>query len=1222
MRSLIWKLGIVVVVLALSGLMLSVKGLKPGIDLAGGTTLVYEVQVPQGANAQEVIEETIAALRTRIDPTGVRNLVWRPEAGNRLSVQMAQASREVRELRDRYQDALDELLGANLDPREVVATLEAPADEREARVAALINAGADEQQLARTVEAYDALQVATTTLDDADDALRAVAEGDAEALEAARAARNEAQSAYVAARDAYREAEDALLASNVDPEDLQRVLDQPAIQRGQTAAGEGEQSPRQVLADRLAEEHPQQADLIREVVTRWTAYDEVRGQLDDPEDLKALLQGSGVLEFRIAAVPGETEPGPYVQSLDERGPRGGRDDRYRWFVVDNLDQYINEPADRRAVVESLEVLSLSDDEQIRAEAQQTVQQIGASVGVIARGYAGQMYVLLGNDEDIAVTGEQDWQLADASRGSDELMRPAVNFSLDARGGNLLGAVTGPNRGRPMAVVLDGRVITTPTLQARISDRGQITGNFSNEETDYMIRTMDAGSLAGELSSQPISQRTTGPSLGQDNLDAGVQASVLALVAVCIFMLVYYLFAGLVADLALAMNMLILLGIMSMLEATFTLPGIAGLVLTIGMAVDANVLIFERIREELDEGVKLTAAVRSGYGKALSTILDANITTLITCLVLGYTATAEVKGFAVVLGVGILATLFTTLFAGRIFVELYVRFSPVRQLHMLPNVIPPVGKLLRPNVDWLSKRKMFFPISVVLITAGITALTLRGGDMFDIEFRSGTQVTFNLRGDQMMPLSEVRDRLDAASAAALATAGGQDADDEVVAEVVERVQDRREAEGEMPVDWSLIAGDNVVTVGDTENVEGGVAANGFTVSTLVEDSTAVAGIVQAAFEDVLDATPSVAFAGQGLDPANAQRFIYAIDADRLDEVIDPYLQNLDRRARADQLREAAGDAEVTAMRGGVAIVLDNLQPALSVEQLSQRVTRMRQQPEFRDLPYRDVRIIGLEPADLDAEGRRQFRTLAYLVTDPTVNLAEESAAITDSQGLPATEWELVGAALERASSLASVNNFSSQVSGTMQQQAIVAIVLSLLAVVAYIWLRFGSLRYGLAAIAALVHDVTLTLGLLAVAGVLTDNAIGRGLLLSDFKIDLALVAAVLTIIGYSLNDTIIVFDRIRENRGRLARATPGIINDSINQTVSRTVITSTTTILALLILYTLGGPGVHGFAFAMLIGVLVGTYSSIAIAAPLLLIGSKAPAGREPATTGGATPAPA
>ncbi|MEM8737528.1 MAG: protein translocase subunit SecF [Planctomycetota bacterium] len=249
----------------------------------------------------------------------------------------------------------------------------------------------------------------------------------------------------------------------------------------------------------------------------------------------------------------------------------------------------------------------------------------------------------------------------------------------------------------------------------------------------------------------------------------------------------------------------------------------------------------------------------------------------------------------------------------------------------------------------------------------------------------------------------------------------------------------------------------------------------------------------------------------------------------------------------------------------------------------------------------------------------------VVRDTDTNYAEDRSRFTEELGLAATEWDLVRDALQRDTSLASVSNFSSQVSGTMKRQAIVAMALSLLAVVGYIWLRFGSLRYGLAAIAALVHDVSITLGILAICGYLTNiPGFHQALLLDDFKINLALVAALLTIVGYSLNDTIVVFDRIRENRGRLSRATPAIVNDSINQTVSRTVLTSGTTLIAVLTLYVLGGPGVHGFAFAMLIGVMVGTYSSIAIAAPILLIGDKSevrvlddPEPTPPSASGGA-----
>ncbi len=225
----------------------------------------------------------------------------------------------------------------------------------------------------------------------------------------------------------------------------------------------------------------------------------------------------------------------------------------------------------------------------------------------------------------------------------------------------------------------------------------------------------------------------------------------------------------------------------------------------------------------------------------------------------------------------------------------------------------------------------------------------------------------------------------------------------------------------------------------------------------------------------------------------------------------------------------------------------------------------------------------------------------MISDDRVNYADNPETLTDPTGMAATQWKLVREALRRDTSLAGVTNFSSQVSGTMQQQAIVAIVLSWIAITIYIWIRFGSLAYGLGAIIALIHDVITAVGLAAWAFYIYDTPIGHALLLAPFRIDLTMIAAVLTLIGYSVNDTIVVFDRIRENRGRLAYASAQVINDSINQTISRTVLTVATVLVAVLALYVLGGPGVHNFAFVMLVGAIVGCYSSIAIASPLLLL---------------------
>jgi SecD/SecF fusion protein len=281
----------------------------------------------------------------------------------------------------------------------------------------------------------------------------------------------------------------------------------------------------------------------------------------------------------------------------------------------------------------------------------------------------------------------------------------------------------------------------------------------------------------------------------------------------------------------------------------------------------------------------------------------------------------------------------------------------------------------------------------------------------------------------------------------------------------------------------------------------------------------------------------------------------------------------------------------------------MQPPATVEDLDARIQRVRQTPLYEKFAGRTVNVIGLEQAEGQSRTEKpKYAAVAVVISDAETKYHENPSAFDVPQGLAATEWQLVRDAMQRDISLASVSNFSPQISNLMIRMAVTAVGLSLLAIVAYIWLRFGSLRYGLSAIGALVHDVTITLGVVAGVGLLAGTAVGDILDITPFRIDLAMIAAILTIIGYSLNDTIVVYDRIRENRGRLAYATPPIINESINQTISRTVLTSGTTILAVLILYLFSGEGIHGFAFAMIVGIIVGTYSSISIASPLLLVG--------------------
>lgn len=1197
----IWKPILILVVLVGCGALLLLKDgdpktidLKPGIDLAGGTTLVYDVLVPKGKDAEQVINDTIAIQKDRVDPTGVKNLIWRPEIGDRVSITMAQASPIVKATQEAYDDQLEKLLDNTLDGADLdSAVLIADAQDRQQEFETLADGNAElvekMNQLSELAAQRDALRAPYEAANAAwraaqDKAGPTPTESQQTELDTLFIELNERAAAFSDARDAYNAGRSDVLANAIDPAEVDRIL----ALSNETRKNQ-DVSPRQEALDNFKASRPGLAEQIEATAAAWAAYEQVKGPLDDPEDLKRLLRGAGVLEFRIAASPGgggvpaqPLDVSTYAQRLDEKGPRAGLTEDWRWFKVQSLEKFFDRSEER---------------EELIANPEQAASAF-MRFSLVARPYGGDFYILLSNTPGTSMTGNDDWTLTSTSRLSDELGRPSVGFSLDAKGAALMGQLTGGNVGRQMAIVLDGELMSAPTLQAQLTSGGTITGEFSTAEYQYLLNTLGAGSLEGQLSYDPISQKTTGPSLGQDNLEKGLNACITALIVVGIFMALYYLFAGLVADFALIANMVIILGIMSMIEATFTLPGIAGLVLTIGMAVDANVLIFERIREEIEAKADLPTAIRLGFGKALSTILDANITTLITCVVLGYTATAEVKGFAVVLGVGILATLFTALFSTRVIVDLYLILTKAKTLPMLPTIIPGLRKLLSPNVNWIGMRKLFLPVSVILIIAGITMSFYRGEDLLDIEFRSGTEVTFTLAaGDPeagipatTLSIDEVRTRL--------AAFGDQPEAAEVDARVeaqIERITEQnadREADQKLDLpteaDWSLLGSAQVVTVGEeADNGE----ATGFSVATLIENSSAVSDAVKTIFRDELDVTETVDFDGMELTVGQAKGIVEPVVAGSLYESL------------GQQFTERSPD--VQSFVGGVSIVLENLSPAVSVEDVTQRISRMRRQPAYELLGSRPFAVYGLERAGSDKHGDASYSTLAVVIKDNETNYAEDRSQFTEALGLAATEWSLVKDALQRDTSLASVSNFSSQVSGTMKQQAIVAMVLSLLAVVGYIWLRFGSLRYGLAAIAALVHDVSITMGILAICGYLTQvPGFHQALLLDDFKINLALVAALLTIVGYSLNDTIVVFDRIRENRGRLSRATPAIINDSINQTVSRTVLTSGTTLIAVLTLYILGGPGVHGFAFAMLIGVLVGTYSSIAIAAPILLIGDK------------------
>lgn len=266
---------------------------------------------------------------------------------------------------------------------------------------------------------------------------------------------------------------------------------------------------------------------------------------------------------------------------------------------------------------------------------------------------------------VIVSGEL---LENATAAFDQNNRPAVNFQLNSEGGRKFGRVTGENIGRPFAIILDGKVVSAPVIQAQIFSNGQITGSFSVQETNELSLILRAGALPAPLI--VLEERSIGPGLGADSIVAGQIAAIIGLTLVIIYMIASYGLFGVFANGALLVNIILILGALSALQATLTLPGIAGIVLTMGMAVDANVLIFERIREELRAGRKVRAAIESGYSRALSTIIDSNLTTLFAALFLYIFGSGPIKGFAVTLSIGILTSMFTAIMVTRLFIVIW------------------------------------------------------------------------------------------------------------------------------------------------------------------------------------------------------------------------------------------------------------------------------------------------------------------------------------------------------------------------------------------------------------------------------------------------------------------------------------------------------------------------------------------------------------------------
>ncbi len=581
----------------------------------------------------------------------------------------------------------------------------------------------------------------------------------------------------------------------------------------------------------------------------------------------------------------------------------------------------------------------------------------------------------------------------------------VSMSMNAEGAKAWQRITKDNIGKSVAIVLDGYVYSFPTVQNEIAGgNSQITGNFTVDEAKDLANTLKSGKMPAPA--HIIQEDVVGPSLGQEAITAGMWSFVLGFVLILIYMLFYYgVIPGLIADAALLCNIFLLIGVLVSFSAVLTLPGIAGIVLTMGMAVDANVLIYERIREEMRNGKQLRKAIEDGFKGAISAIVDANVTSFLTGLILAIFGTGPIKGFAVTYMIGIVTSFLTAVFLTRLWLEAYARRENAKELTFTTNLMK--NFLQNVQLKFVENRKMYYICSGIIIAISILGLEphIFGKLNLGIDFSGGRN--YVIRFAQPVNTQEVEKTLTDVFMA-------------------------QNPEGE---NLSM----RVITIGD---------ANQIRVST---------------------------------------NFKIHDNSETLDDEIETLLYEgcknyLDESITAEQFKST------------------EINPNIGIMQ-SQKV----------------------------------------------------GPAIADD----------------------------------ITSAAIVAIICALIGIFLYILLRFRNFAYSTGAVAALAHDATIVLGAYALLWKVMPFSM---------EIDQAFIAAILTVIGYSINDTVVIFDRIREYHTLYPKRERSMnINAAINATLSRTFSTSMSTLVVLLAIFFFGGESIRGFVFALLIGVLVGTYSSMCIA---------------------------
>jgi SecD/SecF fusion protein len=608
----------------------------------------------------------------------------------------------------------------------------------------------------------------------------------------------------------------------------------------------------------------------------------------------------------------------------------------------------------------------------------------------------ELYALKSNrDNAPRISGDV---VSDAQDTFDQFSKPAVSMTMNTRGAKEWERLTGDafNNQTGIAIVLDNKVYTAPGVSSGpiSGGRSEITGTFTVNETKDIANVLRAGKLPA--SAEIIQSEVVGPSLGQEAIDSGFKSFLIAMVFVLLWMIFYYGKAGIFADIALILNILLIFGVLTSLGAVLTLPGIAGIVLTIGMSVDANVLIFERIKEELARGKGKAQAVADGFSNALSSILDANITTGLTAIILFIFGSGPIKGFATTLLIGIVTSLFTAIFITRLLVDWYIS-KKGRSLDFSTGITKKLFSGL--NIDFLGKRKIAYIFSGLLLAVGIFSLVTKGLQP-GVDFIGGR--SYQVRFEKAVNASEIATELN--------TVFG--------------------------------SGTNVKTFGELNQIK--------------------------------ITTP------------------YKVDVEGIE--VDNEIQNK---------------------------LYTSLQKYLP------------ESTSFEDF---------------------------------TVGASDKSIGILQSVKVGPT------------------------IADDIKKNAVLAIIGSLIVVFLYILLRFRKWQFSLGAVIAVAHDVTIVLGIFSLT---------TAIMPFNMEIDQAFIAAILTVIGYSLNDTVVVFDRIREVVNLKGWKNGKHVNEALNSTLSRTLNTSLTTLIVLLAIFIFGGESLRGFMFAMIIGVIIGTYSSVFIATPIM-----------------------